>query len=214
PDYGFFTGSSTVAKKIARACYTHLIEYTLQLGGQCPAYLHPDADLTTSASRTDWGTFLTAGQTCVAPNDTSVQEALSNELTSAIIEELTRQFGTYHAAKLDYPKMITSDHCRAVTELLAKTRGTIAYGGDSNPAKRHIDPTVVTNVNDDDELMSRELFGPILPIVKVTGADDAVKRIADREHPLAFYLFTQSQDIKDYMLPNVVADGVAINATL
>src|SRR5699024_3298977 len=41
PDYVFFTGSSTVAKKIARACSTHLIEYTLELGGQCPAYVHP-----------------------------------------------------------------------------------------------------------------------------------------------------------------------------
>jgi|SRR5690625_328065 len=214
PDYVFFTGSSTVAKKIARACSTHLIEYTLELGGQCPAYVHPDADLATAASRIVWGKFLNAGQTCVAPNHIYAHEAVADELASAIIEEITRQFGTDHAGNLDYPKMITSDHCRAVTELLAKTRGTIAYGGDSNPAKRHIDPTVVTNVNDDDELMSRELFGPILPIVKVTGADDAVKRIAAREHPLAFYLFTQSQDIKDYMLPNVVAGGVAINATL
>src|SRR5699024_6520990 len=68
PDYGSLPDTSTVATNIARACSTHLTETTLELGGQCPAYVHPDADLATAASRIVWGTFLNAVQTCVAPN--------------------------------------------------------------------------------------------------------------------------------------------------
>lgn len=214
PDYVFFTGSPKVGSIIAASCAERLIEYTLELGGQSPAYVHHDADMATTAARLVWGKYLNAGQTCVAPNHIYVHEAVADELTFAIMAELQEQFGTDHATNPDYPRMITADHTRSLAELLAATEGTVTYGGTSNPEKRYFEPTIVTNVAEDDALMTRELFGPVLPVIAVSSADEASQRISTRESPLSFYLFTQSEAVKDQVLPNVVAGGVAINATL
>lgn len=214
PDYVFFTGSPKVGAIIATACAERLIEYTLELGGQSPAYVHHDADIATAASRLVWGKYLNAGQTCVAPNHIYVHEAVADELLAAVTTELRRQYGRDHATNPDYPRMITSDHARELAELLTATNGTIAYGGASDAAKRYFEPTVVMDVAEDDALMSREIFGPVLPFIAVDSADEAIRRIKHRENPLACYLFTQSETVKEHMLANVVAGGVAINATL
>lgn len=214
PDYVFFTGSAKVGSIIASACAERLIDYTLELGGQSPAYVHHDADLATTASRLVWGKYLNAGQTCVAPNHIYVHESVAADLVKKMTTELQRQFGTDHATNPDYPRMITTEHAQSLEDLLAQTSGEVVYGGNSKPAKRYFEPTIITNVGEDDALMSRELFGPVLPVIAVDGADDAIERMARRENPLAFYLFTQSEALKEHVLPRVVAGGIGINVPL
>lgn len=211
PDYVFFTGSSRVGSIIAQACAQRHIDYTLELGGQSPVYVHHDADLQTAATRLVWGKFFNAGQTCVAPNHVYVHQDVADALREAIIAEVPRQFGTDHAANPDYPRMITPDHTRSLQETVAATEGTIVYGGSADATQRYFEPTIVTDVAETDALMSRELFGPVLPLITVTGPDDAIERISQREHPLACYLFTDSQTIKDYFVDRVVAGGIGIN---
>ena len=214
PDYVFFTGSSKVGSIIATACAERLIEYTLELGGQSPAYVHDDADIDTAAARLVWGKFLNAGQTCVAPNHIYAHEDIADRLTAAIVDEVQSQYGADPAISRDYPRMITAEHATSVAEQLNASAGTITHGGTVNTAQHYIAPTVVTDVADDDALMSSEIFGPILPIIPVTGAQDAVDRIGRLDDPLAFYLFTESDSMKDYVLPRVVAGGVGINVPL
>lgn len=214
PDYVFFTGSSKVGSIIASACAERLIEYTLELGGQSPAYVHHDAQLATTASRLVWGKYLNAGQTCVAPNHIYVHASVADQLVVELTKQVRRQFGTVHAKNRDYPRMITTDHAQSVVDLLGQTSGEVVYGGSSNTSQRYIEPTIVTDVTEDDALMSQEIFGPVLPVIAVNSADDAIKRMRRRDHPLAFYLFTQSRAVQDQVLPNVVAGGVGVNVPL
>lgn len=211
PNYVFFTGSSRVGSIIAQACAERLIDYTLELGGQSPVYVHRDANLRVTARRLVWGKFFNAGQTCIAPNHIYVHEDIAEALVAAIIAELPRQFGAEPANSRAYPRMITPDHALALADLLGNSDGTVVHGGTVDPAARYIAPTIVTRVGETDALMSRELFGPVLPILPVTGPDDALNRISQRAHPLACYLFTESETIKDYFLPRVVAGGIGIN---
>ena len=211
PKYVFFTGSSRVGSIIAQACAVRHIDYTLELGGQSPVYVHHDANLKTAATRLVWGKFFNAGQTCVAPNHIYVHQEIAEQLREAIIAEITRQYGPDPAANPDYPRIITAEHAASVAELLAKTSGTIVHGGSIDPDQRYIEPTIVTEVAEDDAVMSRELFGPVLPIISVTGPDDALDRIRQRDEPLACYLFTESERVKGYFLPRVVAGGIGIN---
>lgn len=211
PNFVFFTGSPKVGSIIGQACAKHHIDYTLELGGQSPVYVHRDANLKTAATRLVWGKFFNAGQTCVAPNHIYVHQDVADELREAIIAELPRQFGTDHATNPDYPRMITPEHTRALAEILAETNGTVVYGGTVNATQRYFEPTIVTDVTETDALMSRELFGPVLPIISVTGPDDALARISRRENPLSCYLFTESQAVKEHFLPRVVAGGIGIN---
>lgn len=211
PDYVFFTGSSRVGSIIAQSCAERHIGYTLELGGQSPVYVHRDANLRVAASRIVWGKFFNGGQTCVAPNHVYVHEDIAEALQDAILTEIPRQFGTDHAKNPDYPRMITPKHAQSLAELLAASHGTVVYGGTVNATQRYFEPTIVRDVTEDDALMSRELFGPILPIISVTGLDDVVQRIAAREHPLSAYLFTESQSIKERFSDRVVAGGLGIN---
>src|SRR5690625_4329616 len=125
PDYVFSTGSPKVGSIIASACAERLIEYTLELGGQSPAYVHHDADLATAASRLVWGKYLNAGQTCVAPNHIYVHDSIAADLVTAMTTELRRQFGKDHATNRSYPRMITSDHTESLADLLAETTGDV-----------------------------------------------------------------------------------------
>lgn len=211
PDYVFFTGSPRVGAIIATECAARHIDYTLELGGQSPVYVHEDANLAVTARRLVWGKFFNTGQTCVAPNHVYVHERIADALRDAILAEIPRQFGTDHATDPNYPRMITPQHTASVAELLTGTRGNIVYGGTVNIARRYIEPTVVTQVAEDDMLMSREIFGPILPLLTVTGLDDALERISHRPHPLAAYLFTESAQLKERFSQGIVAGGLGIN---
>ena len=211
PDYVFFTGSARVASIIAQVCAQRHIDYTLELGGQSPVYVHDDVNLKAAATRLVWGKFFNAGQTCVAPNHVYVHEAVADQFQAAILAEIPRQFGTQPQTNPNYPRMITPDHANRIVELLDDSRGTVVYGGTSNPDQRFIEPTIITDTTEDDAVMSRELFGPVLPIMKVTGIDEAVHRINQRAHPLAAYVFTESKAIKDSFCDQVVAGAIGIN---
>lgn len=211
PDYVFFTGSSRVGSIIAQACAARHIDYTLELGGQSPVYVHHDVNLNTAATRLVWGKFFNAGQTCVAPNHIYVHQDVARQLREAIVAEIIEQYGPDPATNPDYPRMITPEHAASVAELLTKSSGTIVHGGTVDADQRYIEPTIVTDVAEQDAVMSRELFGPVLPIISVTGPDDALDRIRQRDEPLACYLFTESAGLKEYFLPRVVAGGIGIN---
>src|SRR5699024_12522068 len=111
-------------------------------------------------------------------------------------------------------RMITADHTESLAALLAETTGDVVYGGTCNPSKRYFDTTIVTSLSEDDALMSRELFGPVLPVMTVQSTDDALDRIAKRDKPLALYLSTESDAVKNHVLPRVVAGGIGINVPL
>ena len=211
PDYVFFTGSSKVGSIIATACAERLIEYTLELGGQSPAYVHYDADLATTASRLVWSKYLNAGQTCVAPNHIYAHESIAADLVTAMIKELHRQFGNDHARNPSYPRMITAAHTESLAALLAETTGDVVYGGNCNPSKRYFDPTIVTNLSEDDALMSRELFGPVLPVMTVRAV--MLGRIINviKRWPYISSLVRRGQN---HVLPRVVAGGIGINVPL
>lgn len=211
PDYVFFTGSPRVGSIIAQACAQRHIDYTLELGGQSPVYVHQDANVKTTATRLVWGKLFNGGQTCVAPNHIYVHEAIAQQLVEAIVAEIPKQFGADPANNPDYPRMISSDHAKALAQLMDQTHGKTVYGGQVQTARRFVAPTIVTDVTEDDALMSRELFGPVLPIMAVSGIDEALERTSKRDHPLAAYLFTESQNIKDIFRSRVVAGGIGIN---
>lgn len=70
-----------------------------------------------------------------------------------------------------YSKLITPQHFNRVSDLLAKTKGTVAIGGGKNEKTNKIDVTVVTDVKPDDALMEGEIFGPILVGVHVASRE-------------------------------------------
>lgn len=89
-----------------------------------------------------------------------------------------------------------------------------AIGGQSDPHTLYIEPTVLVDVSPSDPVMQEEIFGPILPIVNVRNMEGAIDFINEREKPLALYVFTNDQKVKEAFLGRTSSGGVAINDTI
>ncbi|MET0480348.1 MAG: aldehyde dehydrogenase family protein [Mycetocola sp.] len=211
-DHIFFTGNARVGRIVAHAAAEHLTPVTLELGGKSPVYVHDDADPAEIADRLVFGKFLNAGQTCVAPDYVLATPETARRLLPHLQDAVTRLYGDDPQASPDYGRIVNDRQFSRLSGLLDGVRPDI--GGTTDKATRYIAPTIVDGVGMDAPLMQEEIFGPILPIVHVSGVDQAIEVISEREKPLALYLFTESRAIVRRFLRDTSsgAFGVSIPA--
>jgi len=107
-------------------------------------------------------------------------------------------------------RIVNERHWDRVASLLDRTAGTVVYGGHRDRAQRFIQPCIVTGVQLDDALMSEELFGPIVPVLKME-LPQACATIASLPHPLAIYMFSNNQAEVDEVLSKTTSGGVTVN---
>lgn len=203
----FFTGSPAVGKIVYKAAARNLIPVTLELGGKSPAMVTESADLGMAAKRLVWGKFLNAGQTCIAPDYLLVAESVKSqllELINAQLDKIRYEQGSNH-----YVRMINQKHFERVLALLDPEK--ITYGGQFDPATRHIAPTVMDQVTYQDPIMQEEIFGPILPVLSYQHFDEALHQLNTKEKPLAAYLFTKDKNEEKQFLNTVTFGGGCIN---
>ena len=189
-DHIFFTGSSAVGRIVMRAAAQHLTPVTLELGGKSPVFVDADTDLPTVARRLAATKFANAGQTCVAPDHVLTDPATARALEPALAQAVLELYGPDPAKSPAYGRIINERHFDRVAALLDSGRTVI--GGRHERAERYIAPTVLAEVDPHAPVMLEEIFGPILPIIEVTGLDEAIAFINERDKPLALYAFTDS----------------------
>jgi aldehyde dehydrogenase (NAD+) len=211
-DHIFFTGNARVGRIVAHAAAEHLTPVTLELGGKSPVYVHDDADPAEIADRLVFGKFLNAGQTCVAPDYLLTTPQTARRLLPHLRDAVTRLYGDDPQASPDYGRIVNDRQFSRLSGLLDGVHADI--GGATDRTTRYIAPTIVDGVGMDAPLMQEEIFGPILPIVHVSGVDQAIEVISAREKPLALYLFTESRDLVRRFLRDTSsgAFGVSIPA--
>ncbi|MER6565963.1 aldehyde dehydrogenase family protein [Streptomyces sp. NPDC001093] len=190
-DHIFYTGNGTVGRIVMRAAAEHLTPVTLELGGKSPVFVDRDADLDVVADRLARGKFLNAGQTCVAPDYVLTDPETAAALEPALVRAVEALFGTDPATSPEYGRIINERHFDRLSGLLGS--GRIAVGGRTDRDAKYIAPTVLADVDPKAPVMREEIFGPILPIVTVSGLDEAIAFINDRDKPLALYVFTESE---------------------
>uniref|UniRef100_A0A1B0BE64 Aldehyde dehydrogenase n=1 Tax=Glossina palpalis gambiensis TaxID=67801 RepID=A0A1B0BE64_9MUSC len=98
--------------------------------------------------------------------------------------------------------------------LWGKLINCVAIGGSYTPAERFIEPTIIVDVKPDDPVMQEEIFGPILPILNVESAYEAIKFINGREKPLVVYVFSDVHKVCQEFKVNVSCGGFSCNETL
>ncbi|EAU89477.1 aldehyde dehydrogenase [Coprinopsis cinerea okayama7 len=212
-DHILYTGSGRVGKIVATAAAKHLTPVSLELGGKSPVIVDPTCDLQTATRRILWGKCTNAGQTCVAPDYILVPRSFQN----TFIEALTKTYNEFFPSDAkpsdpdNFARMITPQAFNRVKGLLDATKGTVVLGGETDAATKFIAPTIVKDVLPDDSLMSDEIFGPILPIVAVEDIDEAIRFVNSRDHPLALYVFTQDQAVKDRVFRNTQSGAYSVN---
>jgi aldehyde dehydrogenase (NAD+) len=211
-DHIFFTGSTTVGRIVAKAGAEHLSRVTLELGGKSPAIVTASADVNLAAKRIVLGRFLNTGQTCVAPDyvlaDASVHDALLDQIKASI----ERFFGSDPQKSPDLGRIINDRHFARLVGLIDPDK--VFVGGQHDAADRYIAPTVMRDVTMDDAVMAEEIFGPVLPVLKVSTVNEAILRVQERPNPLALYLFTREAEDEQRVVDRVSFGGGCINDTL
>jgi aldehyde dehydrogenase (NAD+) len=211
-DYIFFTGGISIGKVIARTAAEHLTPTTLELGGKSPCIVDETASIEVAARRIIWGKCMNAGQTCVAPDYLLVHENVKDELFKAMKKVVKEFYGDDASKSVDYASIINDKHFDRLSSMIKD--GTIVLGGNFDASKRHIEPTVITDIDFDHPLMQDEIFGPILPAFTFKTLDEAFKIVKSYEKPLAFYIFSSSYKNQQRCMNEIQFGGGCINDTV
>ncbi len=205
-DHIFYTGNSQVARIVMAAAVEHLTPVTLELGGKSPVYVDDTVDLDAAARRIAWGKFMNAGQTCVAPDYLLATAEVARKLEPALIAATKELYGDDPQASADYGRIINEKQFSRLSTLLDAGRRVV--GGTIDSASRYIAPTVLADVPRDAEIMQHEIFGPILPIITVSGLDEAIRLITAGEKPLALYVFSESDRVRRRFLTETSSGAI------
>ena len=208
-DHIFYTGSTAVGKIIYKYAAEQLVPVTLELGGKSPAVITSDANLRVAARRLASPKFSNAGQMCIAPDYVLVPTELKEELVKELIKAIQQFYGEDAAASEHYGKIINERQWTRLASYL--TEGEIIYGGKSDKASLFIEPTIMTNIHENANIMKDEIFGPILPIITYQSNEEALAVIQKNPNPLAFYVFTENKADEAYWLTNVPSGGACVN---
>ncbi|MNJ97219.1 Aldehyde dehydrogenase [compost metagenome] len=218
-DHIFFTGSTAIGKVVMEAAAKNLTSVTLELGGKSPTLIDESANLKKAAEKIAWGKLINAGQTCIAPDYILIPESRQEEFVMEYTHAATRLFfnSNQQINENAYAKIINERHFKRLTTLIddATEKGAkIAFGGGKDAAKQTINPTVLTQVNLDSDIMKEEIFGPVLPIITYQTPEEAIEQINGRSKPLALYIFSADHKNINHIIKNTSAGGTCVNDVL
>lgn len=211
-DYIFYTGNPEVAKIVYQAAAKHLTPVTLELGGKSPVFVDNTSDLSVVARRLMWGKFCNSGQTCIAPDYVMCTPDIRDKLCDQFGKTLEKFFSDNPKNSDSYGRMVNKRHFDRVKALMSA--GKVKYGGKVDEATNFIEPTIIVDVGPGDKIMQEEIFGPLLPVITVKDADEAISIINGKEKPLAMYLFSKNKEVVDKILSSTSSGGVTVNDTL
>ena len=191
-----FTGSTAVGKKLMAQSAGTLKKLSLELGGNAPFIVFDDADLDAAVAGAIASKYRNTGQTCVCANRLLVQsgvyDAFAAKLTAAVAK---LRVGDGLRGETDQGPLIDANALAKVEEHIADalSKGArIAIGG-----KRHalggtfFEPTVLTNATSEMLLAREETFGPVAPLFRFQGEQEATAMANDTEFGLAAYFYTR-----------------------
>ena len=211
----FYTGSPAVGKHVLAEAAKNLTPVALELGGETGNWcvVRADADLKDAARKIAFFKLTNAGQICININ----QIAVAEEVAEAFIKELKAAFvdqiGEHAETNDEYPKLITDAAYDKCAKLAEEYKERIVFGGTGDKKARKFAPTMIYPVDINEGIVQHELFCPLLPIVPFKDAevDGLMDVIAEREHPLAMYLFTKDMRWANRVMQTQQFGGGCIN---
>jgi lactaldehyde dehydrogenase/glycolaldehyde dehydrogenase len=193
-----FTGSVETGSAIMSAAALNITKVNLELGGKAPALVMGDADINLAVKAVKASRVLNSGQVCNCAERVYVQRTVADEfvtkLTAAMKE--TRFGNPLVDESVEYGPLINEKGFRKVETLVGsalKAGATLATGG--KRAEReggyYYEPTVVTGCRQDMEIIRREVFGPVVPIVPFEDLDQAIAYANDSDYGLTSSIYTR-----------------------
>jgi acyl-CoA reductase-like NAD-dependent aldehyde dehydrogenase len=178
-DMVFFTGSVSAGQKIAARAGERLIPCVAELGGKSAMIVLGDADLSGAAHAAVWGAFAGAGQVCIRPERILVEGKVADEFVRLVVEE-AQKIRLGDASDADVGRVALASQVdryrRQIEDAVARGARLVLGGRVRTQATGQVfEPTVLDHVSPESAVAREETFGPILPVIRVTDAEEAVR---------------------------------------
>jgi acyl-CoA reductase-like NAD-dependent aldehyde dehydrogenase len=207
----FFTGSYKTGKYIYERVAHKMVPCQCELGGKDPLYVADDiADVKSVAAATADGAFYNNGQSCCAVERIYVHEKVYDRY----VEEFVKEVKTYKTGGPLEPGVYIGPLTRPsqvevlaaqVNEAVMKGAAVLTGGKKSGRKGYYFEPTVLTNVNHDMNIMREESFGPVIGIMKVRNDDEAIRLMSDSEYGLTASVYSADKGRAERILARVDA---------
>ena len=212
-----FTGSSEVGRMFMRySGDSNLKSVGLEMGGKSPFIVLEDAVLDDELiEHSAMSAFWNGGQNCSANMRQLIAEPLVDEFTGLILERVKAfKLGDPLDPATDIGSMITKDHKEMVMNYIQSgvdEGANMLVGGESDVPGYFIKPTVFENITPEMKISREEIFGPVLGIMPIKNAEEALRIASDTDYGLHATVFTQNIDQALHMARSLPCGTVSVN---
>ncbi|TLY10285.1 MAG: NAD-dependent succinate-semialdehyde dehydrogenase [Thaumarchaeota archaeon] len=191
------TGSVNTGKRVAELASQDLKKFVLELGGSDPFVVLEDADLNQTAYMATQSRLLNTGQSCISAKRFIVVKEVADKFTKLFVENTQAEVvGDPLDSKTTVGPLVRDSQRQALAKQVEDARGKggrILTGG--QPIKREgffYEPTIISNVNHEMEIVKEEVFGPAAPVIVVNSEEEAIREANDSEFGLGASIWTNN----------------------
>jgi acyl-CoA reductase-like NAD-dependent aldehyde dehydrogenase len=191
------TGSVSTGKRVAELASQGLKKFVLELGGSDPFVVLEDADLNQTAYMATQSRLLNTGQSCIAAKRFIVVKEVAEKFTKLFVENTQAEVvGDPLDSKTTVGPLVRNSQRQALAKQVEDARGKggrVLLGG--QPVKRDgffYEPTIISNVNHEMDVVREEVFGPAAPIIIVNNEEEAVREANNSEFGLGASIWTNN----------------------
>jgi succinate-semialdehyde dehydrogenase / glutarate-semialdehyde dehydrogenase len=191
-----FTGSTEVGRKLMEQASGNLLRLSMELGGNAPFIVFEDADIDAAVQGALLAKMRNIGEACTAANRFHVAGPVADQFAEKLAEKMgSLKVGRGTEDDVDVGPLIDDKQRQKVSQLVEDAIGRGAHavvGGHAREGAGYFfDPTVLTDVPEDAELLHEEIFGPVAPVKGFADEDEAIAAANDTEYGLVAYVYTR-----------------------
>lgn len=216
-----FTGSVAGGLAVQKAASDRIVNVGLELGGKDPAYVRADVDVAWAAAEVVDGAVFNSGQSCCSIERVYVHESIHDEFVSRVQEVLKGYvLGDPFSKETHLGPVISKRSKDAIEAQIkdaldkgakVKTPENASFKDPSPKTGNWVAPTLLTNVNHDMTIMRDETFGPVIPVMKVSSDEEAIRLMNDSEFGLTASIWSKDTDRAYELCEQVEAGTVFVN---
>ena len=216
-----FTGSTKIGRKVAIAAGRAVTKCVLELGGNCPYLVFPDADLDKAVADLVERKLKAAGQACSAVNRVFVHRTIFAAFRDRLFDRISGiSAGPARKAGIDLAPVRTRQSVERLNQLVTRARdgGEKAHSVEANirlPKKSFLFPMTVIEAGEDSNsvLDLDEAFGPLLSLRPFTDSDEIINRVAAERHALAIYAYGATKTTKESIVTRCAYGSIGFDTT-
>ncbi|MFD2542321.1 aldehyde dehydrogenase [Lacinutrix gracilariae] len=194
------TGSVFAGQKVMEAASENITKVSLELGGKAPAIVCADANLELAVNAVVGSRIIYSGQVCNCAERVYVEESIHDQFLEMVTAKMKalKVEDAFSDNNPDMSALVSKPQLDKVAEMVefAKKEGAeVLVGGNKSSQfdKGYFyEPTLLTNVRQDMQIIQDEVFGPVLPVMKFSTLDEAIALANDSEYGLTSSIFSEN----------------------